>query len=52
MSDTTRHNPTPAERDEPFSLYGLEPEKVIEAVLQTKPEEEPKPKAKRQRRRG
>lgn len=38
------HNPTSEERDEPFSLYRLDPEKVIEVVLQTKPEEEPKPK--------
>jgi len=32
------HNPTPEERDERFSLYGLDPEKVIEAVLEAKPE--------------
>lgn len=34
---TKSHNPTPAERDERFSLYGLDPEKAIEAVLQTPP---------------
>ncbi len=28
-----RHNPTPDGRDEPFSLYGLDPEKVGEVVL-------------------
>ncbi len=33
-----RHNPTPEERDERFSLYGLDPEKVGEAVLNADPE--------------
>ena len=35
------HHPTLEERDEPLSLYGLDPEKMIEAVLQAKPEDEP-----------
>lgn len=38
------HNPTPEERDERFSLYGLDPVTVIETVLQTKSEEAPKTK--------
>ena len=50
------HNPTPEERDERFSLYGLDPEKVIEAVLQAKqedgkPEEENQPKRQRRSKR-
>jgi hypothetical protein len=36
---TKPHNPTPEERDERFSLYGLDPEKVGEALLETKPDE-------------
>jgi hypothetical protein len=44
------HNPTPEERDERFSLYGLDPEKVGEAVLNTPPEPtEPEAKPKRRR---
>ena len=30
------HNPTPEERDERFSLYGLDPEKVGEVMLTTR----------------
>lgn len=47
------HHPTPEERDEKFSLYGLDPEKVGETILNTPPEHrepEPKPKPKRRRR--
>jgi hypothetical protein len=47
---TKRHNPTPEERDERFTLYGLDPEKVGEAVLNAPAEEtkkDPKPKRKR-----
>jgi len=39
-TSATSHNPTPEERDERFSLYGLNPEKVIEAVLNTEPEDD------------
>jgi len=45
-----RHNPTPAERDEKFSLYGIDPEKVGEALLQPSKDEEPATKPKRRRR--
>lgn len=45
------HNPTPKERDERFSLYGLDPEKVIETVLQSSTDEKPEEKPKRQARR-
>lgn len=51
--DSRHHNPTSEERDERFSLYGLDPEKVIEAILQTSPQEhqpEASSKPKRQRR--
>lgn len=44
------HNPTPEERDERFSLYGLDPEKVIETVLQVK--SEPEERSTRARKRG
>ena len=40
---TKAHNPTPEERDERFSLYGLDPEKVGEAVLQSPREQIEKP---------
>ena len=55
MADEARqkakgHNPTPEEPDERISLYGLDPEKVIEAALQTKPEEEPEPEVPRRER--
>lgn len=44
MMSSKPHNPTPAERDERFSLYGLDPEKAVETVLGVKVEEEkPKP---------
>jgi len=43
--------PTLEERDEPLSLYGLDPEEMIEAVLQAKPEDEPEPEVTRPRRR-
>jgi len=28
----------PEERDEPFNLYGLDPEKAVEGLLQTQPD--------------
>lgn len=40
------HNPTPEERDEKFSLYGLDPETVGEVLLNAppeKPEKEERP---------
>jgi hypothetical protein len=43
------HHPTLEERDEPLSLYGLDPEKMIEAVLPAKPEDEPEPEVTRRR---
>jgi hypothetical protein len=36
-------HPTLEERDEPLSLYGLDLEKMIEAVRRAKPEDEPEP---------
>lgn len=48
-TDPKRHNPTPKERDERFSLYGMDPEKVIEAVLLTPPKNEDKLPPKRKR---
>jgi len=47
-----RYNPTPEERDERFSLYGLDPEQVVEAVLEAPPEEGPKPPESKRRRRS
>ena len=47
---TKRHNPTPEERDERISLYGLDPEKVGEAVLNTPPET-PKSETRERRKR-
>ena len=44
------HNPTPEERDERFSLYGMDPQKVVEAVLQARPEEKSEKKQKRRPR--
>jgi hypothetical protein len=46
---TKAHNPTPEERDERLSLYGMDPEQVIEAVLRTDPQlpEAPSPTGKR-----
>jgi hypothetical protein len=35
------HHPTLEERQKPLSLYGLDPEKMIEAILQARPEDEP-----------
>ena len=44
------HHPTPKERDEPLSLYGLKPDDVAKAILAT--EVDPVTEApKRQRRR-
>lgn len=42
-------NPTPEERDEPFSLYGLNPDDVGEAILAAEPESEPATPPKRKR---
>jgi len=50
--DPKHHNSTPEERDERFSLYGLDPEKVIEAVLQTKPDEDAVTKPRKPKQRG
>lgn len=44
------HHPTLEERHEPLSLYGLDPEKMIEAVLQAKPDGEPETEVTRPRR--
>jgi hypothetical protein len=35
------HHPTLEERPKPLSHCGLDPQKMIEAVLQAKPEDEP-----------
>jgi hypothetical protein len=48
---TKTHNPTPAERDEKFSLYGMDPEAVGEAVLNAKPKPEPTKDENRRRSR-
>ena len=37
---TDKHNPTAEERDEKVSLYGLDPEEVLAAVLKVDPEGE------------
>lgn len=37
----TAHNPTPAERDERVSLYPLDPEKALAALLKVDPESDP-----------
>ena len=44
-------HPTLEEHDEPLSPYDLDPEEMIEAVLQAKPEDEPEPEVIRPRRR-
>ncbi len=50
------HNPTPEERDERFSLYGLDPKEVGESILNASAAEHdrkqsPPPKRKRKPRR-
>jgi hypothetical protein len=35
------HHPTPEERDEPTSLYPLDPEEALAALLKVDPESEP-----------
>jgi len=49
---TKAHDPTPEERDESCSLYGLDPEKVIEVMLRTKPEDAPASQVSRLLRRS
>jgi len=40
MTNKSR-NPTPEERDERLSLYGLDPQKVIETILNADDREKP-----------
>ncbi len=44
------HNPTPKERDERFSLYGLDPDKVGETILQAPSSDDRLPKATKKKR--
>lgn len=39
--DPAKHSPTPEERDERVSLYGLDPEEALEAMLNVDPESDP-----------
>lgn len=43
------HHPTPKERDEPLSLYGLEPDDVGSAILAAEVPLEPEEKPIRKR---